>query len=109
MHSDSIHRRRQEILQELAGLERVRRGSVTEQFVEGDGRHARRGPYPLYTFKSAGKTVSRRIRGEHAAMYRAQVLAGHRLQELTRELMGLGEALCERDLKADAEKKTPKP
>jgi hypothetical protein len=42
-------------------------------------------------------------------MYRAQVLAGHRLQELTRELMGLGEALCERDLKADAEKKTPKP
>lgn len=109
--NDSIQRRRHEILAELAGLDRVRRGSVTEQFVEAvgrDGRHRRRGPYPLYTFKSRGKTVSRRLRGEDVAMYREQVQASHRFQELTHELMELGEVLCDQVLQADAVKKTPK-
>ena len=108
---DSIQRRRSEILTELAGLDRMRRGSVTEQFVEAagrDGRHRRRGPYPLYTFKAGGKTVSRRIRGEDVAKYREQVHASHRFQELTHELMALGEALCDQVLRSDAVKKTPK-
>lgn len=107
-----IEQRRREILAELAGLDRIRRGSVTEQYVEAAGRRGRRlrrGPYPLYSFKTRGRTVSRRIRADQAAAYREQIAAGRRFQELTHELMELGEALCERDLRADAEKKTPKP
>ena len=91
---DSIQRRRSEILTELAGLDRMRRGSVTEQFVEAagrDGRHRRRGPYPLYTFKAGGKTVSRRIRGEDVGKYREQVQAVRLVQgvhETTRWMVG---------------------
>lgn len=111
MHAaHGIEQRRRAILTELAGLERIRRGSVTEQYVEATGRHGRglrRGPYPLYSFKAGGRTVSRRIRTEQAVVYREQIAAGRRFQELMHELMELGEALCERDLQAVAEKKTP--
>jgi hypothetical protein len=106
-----MDQRRREILAELAGLARIRRGSVTEQYVETAGRRGRtlrRGPYPLYSFKAKGRTVSRRIRAEQTAVYREQIAAGRRFQELTHELMELGEALCEQDLRADAVKKTPK-
>ena len=105
-----MDQRRREILAELAGLARIRRGSVTEQYVEATGRRGRtvrRGPYPLYSFKTKGRTVSRRIRAEQSAVYREQIAAGRRFQELTRELMELGEALCEQDLRTDAVKKTP--
>ncbi len=105
-----IEQRRRDILAELAGLARIRRGSVTEQYVEAAGRRGRalrRGPYPLYSFKTRGRTVSRRIRAEQAAVYREQIAAGRRFQELAHELMELGEALCEQDLRADTVKKTP--
>jgi hypothetical protein len=105
-----MDQRRRDILAELAGLARIRRGSVTQQYVEAAGRRGRvlrRGPYPLYSFKTNGRTVSRRIRAEQAAVYREQIAAGRRFQELTHQLMELGEALCEQDLRADAVKKTP--
>ena len=105
-----MDQRRQEMLTELAGLTRIRRGSVTEQYVEVAGRRGRvlrRGPYPLYSFKTSGRTVSRRIRAEQVAVYRAQIAAGRRFQELTRELMELGESLCEQDTQVGAVKKTP--
>ena len=113
MHTPSgIQQRRRQLLDELEQLEQIRRGSLTEQFVEAtgrDGKHYRRGPYPLYTFKVGGKTLSRRLRGtEQVSRYREQVQAGHRFQELTRELMDLGETICDQVLQADAEKKTPK-
>jgi len=106
----AIQRRRREILAELAGLEQVRRGSVTEQFVEGRSRGGRpwRGPYPIFTCKAGGKTVSRRLKGEEAERLRQQVEGGHRFQKLVRELMELGEALCENTRRDDAVKKTPK-
>jgi cell division protein YceG involved in septum cleavage len=106
----SIQQRRRDILAELAILERIRRGSVTEQYVEATGRRGRqtrRGPYPLYSFKTGGRTVSRRLQSGDAAVYREQIAAGRRFQQLTRELMELGEALCDQDLQAEAEKKTP--
>jgi len=111
MHStNSIQQRRKAILAELAGLDLIRRGSVTEQMVQTVGRHGRelrRGPYPVYTFKSHGRTVSRRIRAEEVPAYREQIEAGHRFQELVRELMELGEQAGDTRLRHEAEKKTP--
>lgn len=52
------------ILEELADLSDMRRGSICEQFVETTGRDGskrRRGPYCVYTYKEKGKTVSRRL------------------------------------------------
>jgi hypothetical protein len=108
-----IQQQRQQILEEMAHLEQVRRGSLTEQMVEtvgSDGRSHRRGPYPLYTFKEGGRTVSRRVTTpEQIPLYRQQIEQGRRFQELTAQLLHLGEALSDQAVQSAAEKKTSKP
>ena len=108
-----IQQQRQQILEEMAHLEQVRRGSLTEQMVESvgsDGRPHRRGPYPLYTFKEGGRTVSRRVTTpEQIPLYRQQIEQGRRFQELTAQLLHLGEALSDQAVQSAAEKKTSKP
>jgi hypothetical protein len=108
-----IQQQRQQILADLAQLEQVRRGSLTEQMVETvgrDGRRHQRGPYPLYTFKEAGQTISRRLTDPaQLPLYRQQIQQGRRFQELTAQLLRLGEALSDQAVISAAEKKTSKP
>lgn len=107
---ETIRQRRQAILDELAGLEMIRRGSVTEQFLHPKGRKGKRyacGPYAVYTTKRGGRTVSRRLSKADHQRFREQVDACHRFQTLTQEMMELGEALCDLSTQHDAEKKTP--
>jgi len=89
-------------LAEIAALEQIRRGSVVEQFVETtrkDGTKSRRGPYVLYSYKEKGKTVSRRITDrEQISVYREQIEAFRRFQELTAELLAIGERISDRML-----------
>ena len=97
--NEQIRVRRQRLLEELAQLEQIRRGTVVEQFVERvceDGTRVRKGPYVLYSFKEKGKTVSRRLpkKGE-AKIYRKQIAAFRRFQEVTAELLKLGEQLSD--------------
>lgn len=108
-----VHQHRQQILKEMAELEQVRRGSLTEQMVEtvgADGRRHQRGPYPLYTFKEGGKTISRRVSDPaQIPIYRQQIQQGRRFQELTTRLLHLGETLSDQAVQAVAEKKTSRP
>ncbi len=94
---ERLRARRKEVLAELAGLERIRRGSVMEQYVEAahrDGSRVRRGPYPLYTYKERGKTVSRRLRSAADVERCRQEIAGfRRFRRLVEELLQLGEKL----------------
>lgn len=106
----TIRQQRQAILEEMAGLEMIRRGSVTEQVLHPMGRKGKRyscGPYAVYTVKRGGRTLSRRLPVDERDRFREQVDACHRFQELTRKLMELGEALCDLSMRQDAEKKTP--
>lgn len=105
--TDELVARRRQVVQELGQLEQIRRGSVVEQFVERtlrDGTKVRRGPYLLYSFKEDGRTVSRRLsnKGE-ARMYREQIAGFRRFQELTAELLELGEELSELAVEGDTE------
>jgi hypothetical protein len=105
-----IRQRREEILREVAGLEFIRRGSVTEQVLHPRGRNGRQytcGPYPLYSFKRKGRTLSRRLSAAESGRIRTEVEAGHRFQDLMQELMELGEAACGLGETRNAEKKTP--
>lgn len=110
---NAIERERIEILSELARIKPMRRGSITLQTVAAvgsDGRPRQRGPYPIYTYKQAGKTVSRRLtRPESVAACREHVEQGRRFRELTERLMRLGEQLSDQVLSDAALKKTPKP
>jgi len=91
--------RRSRILEELAGLVQLRRGSITEQmveFVDAQGRKGRRGPYPLLTYKDKGRTVSRRLHGAQTVANCRQQIENFRLfDRLTQELREVGEQLCE--------------
>src|SRR5260370_41566991 len=60
----NLRQQRQQLLQQLSGLQELRRGSLTEQFLmvkRKDGSRVKRGPYPLLTRKDGQKTVSRRL------------------------------------------------
>jgi hypothetical protein len=102
-----LHAQRRALLHQIENLEQIRRGSITDQFVEAvrkDGSKVRRGPYVLYSYKDkGGRTVSRRLKDpEQIAHYRRQIAAFHQFQQCTAQLLGLGEALSDRAL-ADAE------
>ena len=98
-------------MEELGQLVYVRRGSVVDQFVPAkasDGRRYRRGPYPVYTFKERGRTVSKRLRDPRQVdLYRQQIRDGRRFQEVVTELMKVGEALSDAAAQSDTVKKTP--
>jgi transposase len=108
-----LHVRRRQLLSQIEDLDQIRRGSITEQFVESvrqDGTKVRRGPYTLYSFKDkGGRTVSRRLSDPaQIAHYRSQIDAFRQSQQCTAELLALGETLCDRALEVPAtEKKTP--
>jgi len=110
---DTVRKRRSEVLKELAVLEQLRRGSITQQSLRHtrkDGTVVEYGPYPLYTFKEKGKTVSRRIQDPaQVPLYKKQIDAFRRFEALSAELVRLGEQVSELALSSEDDlKKKPK-
>jgi hypothetical protein len=107
---EDLKRERDEVLGELAALGEMRRGSVVGQYMERkrkDGSVSRRGPYFLYSYKKKGRTISRRLAGpEQASLYRAQIQAFRRFQELTTRLVEIGQQISEFALEGKEVKKT---
>lgn len=107
-----LHGRRRALLAQISDLEQIRRGSITEQFVEvvlKDGSKSRRGPDFIYSDKArGGRTVSRRLRDPaEIARYRSQIDAFREFQQCTTQLLALGEALSDHAIEdAGAQKKT---
>ena len=99
MNSSQLLKKRQEILRQLQDLQQIRRGTITEQFMETklkDGSKVRRGPYHLHTFKDKQQTVSRRLRNPtEVQSCREQIDAFRQFQQLTAELLSIGEQLCD--------------
>ena len=110
---NTIQQQRQDILEQIMQIAEMRRGSIVNQVVESvgaDGKTHRRGPYPIYTFKEAGKTVSRRLtQPDMVDLYRKHIEQGRRFQELTAQLLRLGEQLSDQAVERSAQKKTSKP
>lgn len=107
---EKLETQRQRLLKELAELGPMRRGSVSEQFVESRGRDGvkkRRGPYFVYTHKEKGKTVSRRLTSpEQVSLCQRQIDAFRRFQELTAQLLQVGEQASNLALEGEEVKKT---
>ena len=110
-YREKLKVRQEEVIAELSSLVEMRRGSITEQYMESvrkDGSKVRRGPYYLYTFKEKGKTVSRRIKASEAKTYQEQIDNFRRFKELTSELRSIGEQLGDLKIMGEEEvKKTP--
>ena len=107
-----LRKQRGHLLDELRGLEQIRRGSIVEQYVvatQKDGGKRRRGPYVLYSYKEKGKTVSRRLTNEaHRPAYQSQIENFRRFQRITAELLRIGEQISELALGEQEVKKTSK-
>lgn len=94
-----LAQQKSQILAQLAALGPMRKGSLNEQYVLAtlkDGSQTRRGPYTVFTCKVNNKTISQRLaRASEVALYREQIATFRRFQELTAELVRIGQTLAD--------------
>ena len=106
----TLELRRQTLLQQLSGLQQLRRGSLTEQFLlvkRKDGSRVKRGPYPLLTRKEGQKTVSRRLTDpDLLPLCRQQIQAMCQFETVVAHLVQLGEHLGDLAITEVVQKKT---
>jgi hypothetical protein len=107
----NLQQQRQQLLQQLSGLQEVRRGSLTEQFLlvkRKDGSRVKRGPYPLLTRKQDQKTVSLRLTDPALVpFYRRQIQAMREFETVVDGLVQVGEQLSDLAVADVVQKKTP--
>jgi hypothetical protein len=108
---DTLEAERLGIMERMAAITRMRRGTVNEQYFEvrqKDGSVVRHGPYFLYSRTEKGKSFSRRITGEEVERYKAETGNCRRFKELSNRCVMICEELAETDEKK-VEKKSSKP
>ena len=101
---------RNNLLEQLARLQQIRRGSLTEQFLlvkRKDGSRIKRGPYPLLTRKQGPKTVSQRLSDpDLLPLYRQQIQAMRQFETVVGQLVKIGETLSDLAVTEQVQKKT---
>jgi hypothetical protein len=106
----NLEQHRQTLLQQLAGLGELRRGSLTDQFLSvkhADGSVVQRGPYPLLTRKQGQKTVSLRLTDPALVpLYRRQIQAMRAFETVVDQLVRVGEQLSDLAVAEVVQKKT---
>jgi hypothetical protein len=106
----NLEHQRQALLQQLSGLQQLRRGSLTEQFLRvkrRDGSQVKCGPYPLLTRKEGQKTVSLRLTDpELVPLYRQQIQAMRQFETVVDQLVRVGEQLSDLAVSEVVQKKT---
>ena len=106
----NLQQHRQRLLQQLSGLQELRRGSLTEQFLvvkRKDGSRVKRGPYPLLTRKQGQKTVSLRLTDPAlVTLYRQQIQAMRQFETVVDGLVQVGEQLSDLAVAEVVQKKT---
>jgi hypothetical protein len=106
----NLEQQRRQLLQQLSGLQQLRRGSLTEQFLKvkrTDDSTVKRGPYPLLTRKEGPKTVSFRLRDpELLPVYRAQIQTMRQFETVVGQLVRVGEELSDLAVAEVTQKKT---
>jgi hypothetical protein len=82
---DQLETERQEILREMAGIRRMRRGTVNEQYLNTrrkDGTVVRNGPYYLYSRTEKGRSFSQRISANKVERYQEETENCRRFKQL---------------------------
>jgi len=101
------NRRRTQILKEMAGIGRMEKGRVTEEYRERvqDGKALRTGPYYKHQRWENGRNVSRRVPLAQADQLCVDVEQYHRFEELAKEYAEITIAMTRADYAPDAKKK----
>ena len=103
-------KRREEILKEMAGIERMEKGRLTPEYreIEREGKKIRRGPYYKHQCWVNGANQSRRVRVEEAEALSEAVDGYHRFKELAEEYAELTIAITHEKAAGSGSKKKPR-
>jgi len=100
-----LSQRRAQIVEQIAALGAMRKGSITEQHLptrRSDGSLYRRGPYLTYTFKHGGKTCGKHLRdAQESELYRRQIEVFRRYQDLSTQLVQVSQRLADLEAAGD--------
>ncbi len=99
-HKNALETKRREVLEEMAAITCMRRGTVNEQYFEvgqKDGSVVQHGPYFLYSRTEKGKSFSRRIGVKEVERYREETENCRRFKELSSRCVMICEELAEAD------------
>lgn len=108
-HRGTLEAERQGIMEQMAAIRRMRRGTVNQQYFEvqqKDGSVGRHGPYFLYSRTEKGKSFSRRISREEVERYEAETVNCRRFKELSNRCVMICEELAEADEKKVEKKRS---
>ena len=105
-------RQKDRILEQIAQLGPMRKGSVCEfelSSVRKDGSRKTRGPYLKYTLKKHNKTRGKHLRSRaEADLYRRQIARFRRFEELSAQFAELSERLADLEASQTEAKKNSK-
>jgi len=102
-----IQNRRQQILVEIAQINAMEKGRLTEEYRDSykDGNPVRLGPYYKYQRWENGKNVSRRVPATQVEELRQAVEGYHRFKALTEEYAQLTVEMTRKQTNVQSKKK----
>ena len=106
-----LQQRRAQILDEIAAIDRLRRGHLSEQFFKStrDGKTSRRGPYYVLQRWCQGKNLCERVPADQLQPVRQGVEGYQRFQHLAEEFAAVSEQITLVAGRIPAVKKKRKP
>lgn len=105
MTRDELEQQRQDTLKKMGRIRTMRRGTVSEQFLDvphrGQAEPVRCGPYYLWQYWEHGKPKRQRLcTAPEVAAARQEVTAHREFEQLCERYVGIAEALAELERKA---------
>lgn len=92
---DTLRQQRELILQQMQAIDRLRRGSLSQQFFGSTGR-GRRGPYYVLQGYFHGQKFSERVPAAQAQQVEQEVANYRRFQRLAEQFVSLTDELTRR-------------
>ncbi len=104
----ALQAKRERILERMAAITRLRRGSVTEQYYtkrNKDGLESLQGPYYVWSHCRDGKRRTDRIRADQIIRVRKQIANYKELKRLFEELLDVTEQLTRKEPQAESKRR----
>jgi hypothetical protein len=105
-----LQQQRTDILDQMAALDRMERGRLSEQFLHGlkEGRKVTWGPYYVLQRRLGRQIVKKRVPADRLAVVQADIRRHEQFQQLARRYAEITEQMTGlEDLQADSKKKPP--
>lgn len=110
--TQSLQRKRTELLKEIEQIQRLRRGQLSEQYYQKEnaqGQQSRQGPYFVWQAWVRGKKRSVRVKREDVAQVREDLGAYKQYRDLCEQLADVTEQITAQGAGSNSKKNSKKP